>query len=252
MSEPRDYYVYLHSFSDLAFYVGKGRHGRAWTEKGRSRYWQRVREKYGPPVVTIVSNELTAPAAFEAERALIASMRAEGRRMINLTMGGEGALGFKLSKKRRRALAQTRREFVAKNPDAVVEMVARLNAPEARAKLNAHIRSPEERAARSRRSSDPAVYRHLLAPEIRAKIAATKRTPENRQATAKATRRAWADPEAKARRSAAIKSALSDQDRRRKISEAKKRFWATADRQALGRAVSKGRKHARENAASKL
>lgn len=249
MSEPSDYYVYLHSFSDLSFYVGKGRHGRAWTEKGRSRYWQRVREKYGPPTVTIISNDLTAPAAFDAERALIASMRAEGRRMINLTMGGEGALGFKLSKKRRRALAQARREFVAENPDAVVEMVARLNAPEARAKLNAHIRSPEERAARSRRSSDPAVYGHLLAPEIKAKIAATRRTLESREKSAEITRRAWRNPDAKARRSAAIKAALSDAERRRKISEAKKRFWASADRQALGRAMSEGRKRAKESRA---
>ncbi len=63
-----DFYVYLHrkaSTGDV-FYVGKGRHKRAWNKTHRNEYWKRIEKKHGR-VVEIAFSNLSEDEAFRIE-----------------------------------------------------------------------------------------------------------------------------------------------------------------------------------------
>jgi hypothetical protein len=93
--------TYVHRKPDGApFYVGKGRVARA-TNVGASRrneHYLRIVEKYGASNIRVevfaVGDEA---AAFALEHALIAKFRSEGWKLANVTDGGEGVAGFRLS-----------------------------------------------------------------------------------------------------------------------------------------------------------
>ena len=92
------FYIYLHKTADTleTFYVGKGKDNRAWSTRGRSKFWSRVKDKHGY-IVEIVSTGLSEHEAFLKEKELI---KFYGRRdknqgnLVNLTDGGEGVSGF--------------------------------------------------------------------------------------------------------------------------------------------------------------
>lgn len=92
------FYIYLHKTADTleTFYVGKGKDNRAWSTRGRSKFWSRVKDRHGY-VVEIVSTCLSEQDAFLKEKELI---KFYGRRdknqgsLVNLTDGGEGVSGF--------------------------------------------------------------------------------------------------------------------------------------------------------------
>jgi hypothetical protein len=98
-----DFYVYIHrrASNGAVFYVGKGVNDRAWqaSPRRRSAHWRSIVKKHGL-VVEIVADGLQEWYAHELERELIALY---GRRdlglgpLINLTDGGEGGSGRKLS-----------------------------------------------------------------------------------------------------------------------------------------------------------
>lgn len=92
------FYIYLHKTADTleTFYVGKGKDNRAWSTRGRSKFWSRVKDRHGC-IVEIVSTGLSEHEAFLKEKELI---KFYGRRdknqgnLVNLTDGGEGVSGF--------------------------------------------------------------------------------------------------------------------------------------------------------------
>lgn len=90
------YCVYVHrkQTDGSVFYVGKGTPKRARSMRGRSAYWTRIADKYGRDVEFVCSG-MNEPDAFELERFLIAEIGRDN--LCNLTDGGEGASGLRMS-----------------------------------------------------------------------------------------------------------------------------------------------------------
>lgn len=107
------YYIYEHWRLDknVCFYVGKGQKRRAWnffTPGSRNRWHIFLLRKLHPNglvEVRFVEKDLDENRAFELERERIAYWRALGIRLVNLTDGGEGASGVKMSEETRRKLS---------------------------------------------------------------------------------------------------------------------------------------------------
>lgn len=98
------YCVYVHrkQTDGSVFYVGKGTPKRARSMRGRSAYWTRIAEKYGR-VVDFVCSGMAEDDAFELERFLIAEIGREN--LCNLTDGGEGVSGLKMTQKNKDRLS---------------------------------------------------------------------------------------------------------------------------------------------------
>lgn len=104
-----DISVYFHRNpkTGVIFYVGIGRGRRPYDFVRRSILWHRYVAKHGEPLVELLFEGCTKEQAYAHERALI---RGLGRRnlgtgeLLNLTDGGEGAYGRKMSEKARQAL----------------------------------------------------------------------------------------------------------------------------------------------------
>ena len=92
------FYVYLHrrKTDNSIFYVGKGKLYRAWTKNGRSDYWHNTVNKYGY-TVEILFDSLTEFEALQSEIDIIEECTYFGFNLINLTKGGQGLSGLKLS-----------------------------------------------------------------------------------------------------------------------------------------------------------
>lgn len=82
------FYVYLHRRKDTneIFYVGKGRGDRAASVTGRSYGWYRVACEVGRSV-EFFRVMLGEDQALKLERELIASLRASGTPLVNVTAG---------------------------------------------------------------------------------------------------------------------------------------------------------------------
>lgn len=118
----RDHYVYRHRRLDTneVFYIGKGsvyqsvksrksykkRYSRAFSRGSRNIWWNNIVNKANYSV-EIVSKNLTEEEAFELEVFLIGLY---GRKdlelgtLVNITDGGEGTSGHKLTKERTEAI----------------------------------------------------------------------------------------------------------------------------------------------------
>jgi NUMOD3 motif len=80
------------------FYIGKGSNPRrAYNFNNRNKYWGNIAKKYGKPKVQILAKWDTEEEAFSHEVLLISCFRGMGYELANLTNGGEGTSGIKLS-----------------------------------------------------------------------------------------------------------------------------------------------------------
>lgn len=89
----KKFYVYLHRYASgpkegRVFYVGKGSHRRAGSSYGRSKYWHRIKSKYGF-THEIVSRFDSEFCAYSFEKILIGLYGREN--LCNLTDGGDGS-----------------------------------------------------------------------------------------------------------------------------------------------------------------
>jgi len=95
-----EHFVYIHKnpVNGEVFYVGqgskhRGREERAHSKRSRSKWWNNYVNKYGPPIVEVVSIDLTKEEADRLEMELI---KQYGRKdlnegnLVNLTDGGDG------------------------------------------------------------------------------------------------------------------------------------------------------------------
>jgi len=96
MQSSKIFYVYAHRKADSGdiFYIGKGKHGRAFSDKGRSFDWESTVNAHGLKV-TIIASGLSEYCAYSIEKIAI-SMHDFGR-LCNKTTGGGGIGGFKRS-----------------------------------------------------------------------------------------------------------------------------------------------------------
>ena len=104
-----NFYVYVHRrFSDnKPFYVGKGKGNRAYTETGRNKYWKSTKDKYGL-IVEIIFDNLSEIEAFQCEIDTIAEFKYFGYPLTNLTNGGDGTSGYKVTDEAKQLKSEAR------------------------------------------------------------------------------------------------------------------------------------------------
>lgn len=90
------YYVYEHMRKDngAVFYVGKGKGYRHKSTQGRNKWWWATVNKYGydSKIRTYLEDE---ELAHLVEIELIDQYRRTGKKLVNMTDGGEGVSGYK-------------------------------------------------------------------------------------------------------------------------------------------------------------
>ena len=93
------FYVYEHMRNDTGeiFYVGKGKNGRAYSSHGRNKYWYRVVKKANGFTVRLLTPLIDEELSFLVEIERINQLKRIGKRLTNLTDGGEGVSGIKKS-----------------------------------------------------------------------------------------------------------------------------------------------------------
>jgi len=89
------YYVYKHKKADTneVFYVGKGKHNRAFVSSKRNPYWKNIVAKHGFAIEFVAKN-LDEELAFLVEAETINLYKRLNIRLSNMTDGGEGASGY--------------------------------------------------------------------------------------------------------------------------------------------------------------
>lgn len=100
--------VYLHTrkTEGIVFYVGIGNAKRPFLKKSRNSFWHSTVLKHGYDIHIINSN-VSWEVACAIEKALIYYYRSEahGSKLTNLTDGGDGVLGFKMSEETKKKLS---------------------------------------------------------------------------------------------------------------------------------------------------
>ena len=93
-----NYYTYMHlrESDGKIFYIGKGSGRRAFSCSGRGKFWHHVEKKHGFRAEILMRFE-KEDDAFEHEKFLISCFREIGVQLVNLTDGGDGSSGFRLS-----------------------------------------------------------------------------------------------------------------------------------------------------------
>lgn len=102
--KPQGYYVYVHlkETTGEVFYVGKGTKGRLISTHCRSSYWRNVAKKHGV-IAKVVMDNLTECCSFTLEKIIIGKLNFDGVPIVNLTEGGEGSSGYKMTPDQRQA-----------------------------------------------------------------------------------------------------------------------------------------------------
>lgn len=96
-------YFHINPVKNEIFYVGIGYRRRAYVKDRRSKFWKAIVGKYGL-LIDIIEEDLTMEEAIEREKFYIKKI---GRRdlglgpLVNLTDGGEGSTGVKVSEETR-------------------------------------------------------------------------------------------------------------------------------------------------------
>lgn len=108
-----DFYIYAHIRPDTGtiFYIGKGRERRAFSKSKRNKIWMDIVNKNkGYYKIEFLFTNLIQEKAFEIECKLILE---KGRLcngtglLSNLTLGGEGTAGFKLSEEHKNKISRS-------------------------------------------------------------------------------------------------------------------------------------------------
>ena len=111
------FYVYEHIRLDTneVFYVGKGTGRRAYETKGdrRSEHWKRVHNKVGSYVKLLVEN-VDEELAFLVEIERIDQLKKLNTPLINKTIGGDGATGYKHSEESKAKISISNKTRYAK------------------------------------------------------------------------------------------------------------------------------------------
>lgn len=220
-----DFCTYVHLRPDgTPFYVGKGTVSRAlWKKRRANPHHQRIVAKHGLKdiLVRIVKRGLTEEESFFHERQGIECLRSFGYQLCNLTDGGEGSSGCKLSAETRSKMSKTRKgrpgtPHTAETKARLSERAkardptTRMHSMETRAKISASHKgktfSEEHRANLSKVNSN-------RSQEWRARIRASKvgitYSPETREKMRLSHTAKWHTEETK-----------------QKMSESAKRRWA--------------------------
>jgi hypothetical protein len=102
MDNINKYYVYAHlkPGTDEVFYIGRGQKSRIIDKciNKRNDYWKRIVNKYGGFDYFKIEEGLTNDQANQLEMYWIAQFRNWGFNLVNMTDGGEGCVGKKLTK----------------------------------------------------------------------------------------------------------------------------------------------------------
>jgi len=114
------FYTYAHyTPQGRLFYIGKGSsERRAYHMQGRNDYWNKIVAKYGNPEVQILANWNTEEEAFSHEKLLISCFRDMGYELANLTDGGEGTSGLRLSEEHKAKISSKLKGRIGKKPSA--------------------------------------------------------------------------------------------------------------------------------------
>lgn len=106
---PEGYYVYLHirKSDGQVFYVGKGKHNRAWRRDGRNNLWLKIAKKYGYDVI-VIKDGMENCCALTLEKIYISKYRSLGVDLANFTDGGQGMDGFSHSDKTREKIGRSK------------------------------------------------------------------------------------------------------------------------------------------------
>lgn len=136
-----NFYVYEHwrLDRDECFYVGKGHGNRAYDmRRGRNRHHKAIVAKMhriGSSVeVRIVADGLVEAEAFRIERERIKFWKDAGADLANLTDGGGGTAGFKMSEETKAKLAEISRNMSQEHRNKIAA-AARNISDETRAKM---------------------------------------------------------------------------------------------------------------------
>lgn len=214
------FYTYIHTRADdlKVFYVGKGtaRDNRANSIKGRSPFWHRTVAKHGLKVDICMRFEKEADA-FEHERFLILCFRELGAPLANLTDGGEGVSGFKVSEETRKKMsaASKGRKRTPEQIEATAaanrgkkrppEVVAKILAAKAGFKHSAEtkekirlIRTGTTSSAETRAKQSAAAKGVPKTPEHTANVRASRMANGGYKRGPEAALKAWATKRAKA------------------------------------------------------
>ena len=101
------YYIYQHRRNDTSeiFYVGKGKNNRCFEETNRNKHWSNItnKTKYS---VEILYNNLTEDVANLVEIGLITKYKSQGINLCNVTIGGDGASGYKHTEETKTVMAK--------------------------------------------------------------------------------------------------------------------------------------------------
>jgi hypothetical protein len=102
--------VYCHTRNDTneIFYIGKGSFTRAKTSGSRNQYWKNVVAKASGFKVEIVAKNLSEKEALNFEILLIKKLREQSVKLTNITAGGEGTAGIKISDEHKEKLRQAK------------------------------------------------------------------------------------------------------------------------------------------------
>lgn len=87
------FYVYEHLRNDTnaVFYVGKGKDYRANARTDRNIHWQRVVNKANGFSINFVAKDMDEELAYLCEQERIDQLKRLDVKLVNLTLGGEGA-----------------------------------------------------------------------------------------------------------------------------------------------------------------
>ena len=114
--------VYAHTKPDnTIFYIGKGLKRRSRETRLRNKHWQNVVNKYGYKIVILADN-LTNEQALAEEILLIAHFK-KFNSLTNITLGGEGMVGYKMPQSSKDKIRATK--WGNKNPNFKGEIVAK-------------------------------------------------------------------------------------------------------------------------------
>ena len=111
------FYTYAHyTHEGRLFYIGKGHGRRAYFFHKRNSHWNNIVAKYGKPTVKIIAKGLSETEALIHEIKLIKFYKESGENLCNMTDGGEGTSGLKLSDEHKPKISFKLKGRPGKNP----------------------------------------------------------------------------------------------------------------------------------------